>query len=269
LATGFLLHLLTPCTSEYVVLYSFSVASSDVATTAVQNGARLITHLFNAMPQLHHRDPSIIGLLGASPHLNSPFVMTTYLPCNLQDSPSFLESSLPLNESQNSSPRGYETPTASSEAFPTIPSRKGTLSRGAITPLNLSNKNKSRPTLHLEKGQIADMAFERPYYGLIVDGIHCHPNSVRVCISQPSILKSSHSQCNQLAYSSHPDGCILITDGKLDPYIRLEKNIYVYLAMKILDPKLQDGVHEWQGGRKFVKEGDRLCLEGTTTLAGR
>lgn len=53
---------------------------------------------------------------------------------------------------------------------------------------------------------------------------------------------------------------ILISDSK---------NIYVYLAMKILDPKLQDGVHEWQGGRKFVKEGDRLCLEGTTTLAGR
>lgn len=159
------------------MLYSSSVASSDVATTALQNGARLITHLFNAMPQLHHRDPSIIGLLGASPHLNSPSVMTTYLPCNLQDSPSFLESSLPLNESQNSSPRG----STLSEAFPTIPSRKGTLSSGTITPLNLSNKKKSRPTLHLEKGQIADMAFERPYYGLIVDGIHCHPNSVRVC----------------------------------------------------------------------------------------
>ncbi|KIM82614.1 carbohydrate esterase family 9 protein [Piloderma croceum F 1598] len=122
-----------------------SIATIDLATTAVQNGANLITHLFNAMPQLHHRDPSIIGLLG----------------------------------------------------------------------------------------QVADLSFERPFYEMIVDGIHSHPNSVR------------------LAYSSHPEGCILITD-----------------AMKILDPNLHDGVHEWRDGKRFVKEGDKLYLEGTNTLAG-
>jgi len=42
-----------------------SSASSEVARNGVLAGGRLITHLFNAMPQLHHRDPSIIGLLGA------------------------------------------------------------------------------------------------------------------------------------------------------------------------------------------------------------
>ena len=36
--------------------------------------------------------------------------------------------------------------------------------------------------LHLEKGQVADLEFERPFYDLIVDGIHSHPNSVRVCL---------------------------------------------------------------------------------------
>ena len=49
-----------------------SIATSDFATEAVRCGPRLITHLFNAMPQLHHRDPSIIGLLGASPHISPP-----------------------------------------------------------------------------------------------------------------------------------------------------------------------------------------------------
>ncbi|EED82609.1 candidate n-acetylglucosamine-6-phosphate deacetylase from carbohydrate esterase family CE9 [Postia placenta Mad-698-R] len=122
-----------------------SIASTDIATQAAYHGARLITHLFNAMPQLHHRDPSIIGLLGASPHLSTP----------------------------------------------------------------------------------------RPFYELIVDGIHSHPNSVR------------------LAYTAYPEGCILITD-----------------AMKILDPHLKDGVHEWRDGKRFVKEGDKLYLEGTDTLAG-
>ena len=42
-----------------------------------------------------------------------------------------------------------------------------------------------------------------------------------------------------------------------------------YLAVKFFDPKLQDGVHEWHGGRKIVKEGDKIYLEGTTTLVGR
>ncbi|KAA1476475.1 hypothetical protein DENSPDRAFT_785150, partial [Dentipellis sp. KUC8613] len=49
----------------------------------------------------------------------------------------------------------------------------------------------------------------------------------------------------------YPDGCILITD-----------------VMKILDPNLKDGVHEWRDGKRFVKEGFKLYLEGTDTLAG-
>ena len=38
--------------------------------------------------------------------------------------------------------------------------------------------------------------------------------------------------------------------------------------MKILDPHLHDGVHEWRDGQRFVKQGYRLFLEGTDTLAG-
>ncbi|KAF8911498.1 hypothetical protein CPB84DRAFT_1761978 [Gymnopilus junonius] len=208
-----------------------SVASTEAATEAVQHGARLITHLFNAMPQLHHRDPSIIGLIGASPHLASPAAITAQLPCTFTPEPvPLLE--LPQAEVNNSTSKRTSLEVVS-EAFEhsTVPPRKAT--QGVSTPTRSPTKPQARPTLHLDKGYIADMTFERPYYGLIVDGIHCHPNSVR------------------LAYSCHPDGCILITD-----------------AMKILDPNLKDGVHEWRDGKRFVKEGDKLYLEGTTTLAG-
>ena len=34
--------------------------------------------------------------------------------------------------------------------------------------------------LHLKKGETTRLSFERPFYELIVDGIHSHPNSVRV-----------------------------------------------------------------------------------------
>ena len=47
-------------------------ATSDLATEALRRGARLITHLFITMPQLHHCDQSIIGPLGASPHISPP-----------------------------------------------------------------------------------------------------------------------------------------------------------------------------------------------------
>ncbi|KAF8162371.1 carbohydrate esterase family 9 protein [Pholiota molesta] len=203
-----------------------SAAHTVIATEAVLRGARLITHLFNAMPQLHHRDPSIIGLLGASPHLSSPFI-AVMSPTFTEPLPSLeLPASSVDNEVQISSP-------ASSEALDASPKRKDTIISSVSVPTNAPVRKQSRPSLHLEKGQVADMAFDRPYYGIIVDGIHVHPNSVR------------------LAYSSHPDGCILITD-----------------AMKVLDPHLKDGIHEWRDGRRFVKEGDSLFVEGTRTLAG-
>lgn len=109
------------------------------------------------MPQLHHRDPSIIGLLGASPHLAVPLTAET-----------FPRSTSPTTASAISG--------VSSEAFdyrssPGTPVPKPNLSRAG-----------SRSELHLDKGQVADMTFDRPYYDMIVDGIHSHPNSVRVSL---------------------------------------------------------------------------------------
>lgn len=202
-----------------------SIATSDFATEAVRHGARLITHLFNAMPQLHHRDPSIIGLLGASPHISALPSPTPSTPTS-PGSPASPASPARSSSSQVSLPM---TTKAQSEAFddhetpPQTPMLAASRGAGRVPRLGL----------HLEKGQVADLEFERPFYELIVDGIHSHPNSVR------------------LAYNAYPEGCILITD-----------------AMKILDPHLKDGVHEWRDGKRFVKEGVKLYLEGTDTLAG-
>jgi len=201
------------------IVYSIghSIAPTEVATAAMAHGARLITHLFNAMPQLHHRDPSIIGLIGASPHLSS-----TFSPDLLPASPISRSPSTSISRSLSKS--GLSKLTAEvkhrSEAFDdqeTPPQ----------TPVTIAAVRK------LRTGGFSTGTLDRPFYELIVDGIHSHPNSVR------------------LAYNAHPDGCILITD-----------------AMKILDPNLKDGVHEWRDGKRFVKEGVKLYLEGTNTLAG-
>ncbi|KAH9833474.1 Metallo-dependent hydrolase [Rhodofomes roseus] len=206
-----------------------SIATTDIATHAVYHGARLITHLFNAMPQLHHRDPSIIGLLGASPSLY-PFASTPGSPASPASPASgswhARQTSLSkrLAQLQIEGPGSpAAAPKATSEAFDDQQTPPQTPILRALA---------STDDLNLRKGKVEE-AFERPFYELIVDGIHSHPNSVR------------------LAYSSYPDGCILITD-----------------AMKILDPHLHDGVHEWRDGKRFVKEGDKLYLEGTDTLAG-
>jgi len=126
------------------------------------------------MPQLHHRDPSIIGLLGASPYLAPPTDISPHLPCNISE-----PSDASLSTEDDSAVKDLNS-SPSSEAFET-----------STIPSKIPVRKQSRRTLHLEKGQVADMTFERPYYGIIVDGVHCHPNSVRVsiyCLSIPYII---------------------------------------------------------------------------------
>jgi len=38
--------------------------------------------------------------------------------------------------------------------------------------------------------------------------------------------------------------------------------------MHIMDPHLKDGTYDWRDGRRFIKEGVKLYLEGSDTLAG-
>ena len=52
-----------------VVALGHSDATTDVAEAAVEAGARLATHLGNAMRPLHHRDPGVLGVSLASPEV--------------------------------------------------------------------------------------------------------------------------------------------------------------------------------------------------------
>ncbi|KAJ6145229.1 hypothetical protein N7470_009124 [Penicillium chermesinum] len=124
------------------IIYSIghSDATYEQAVAATHQGARMITHLFNAMRPFYHRNPGIFGVLGQSDR-------------------------------------------------------------------------------------------RRPCYGVIADGIHLHPTSIKI------------------AYNAYPDGLILVTD-----------------AMRLCG--LPDGVYDWTNGERIVKTGARLTLEGSDKIAG-
>jgi N-acetylglucosamine-6-phosphate deacetylase len=146
-----------------LVSIGHSEATYEEASTAVSAGATMITHLFNAMRPLHHRDPGIFGVLGATEPQPQP-----------QQQPHQLE------------PRQQQPQ-------------------------------------------------KRPYFGLIADGIHLHPATVKI------------------AWHAHPAGLVLVTD-----------------AMHMVG--LPDGRYEWTNGEGehfIVKRGSVLELEGTGVIAGR
>lgn len=206
-----------------------SIATSPLATRAVIHGARLITHLFNAMPQLHHRDPAIIGLLGAG---------GLYSTCEVGEIPSSSTPAPSRALSPSSSPPASKTPSSfkslekkisslalSGAALPAASPSTSTSST-AVTSGNATPQRQKRdggagtaealddlltppmtPVLPpqtssaTQRASFADRVsgrmdpakqrkgmpsvapgdvYARPYYGLIVDGIHSHPNSVRV-----------------------------------------------------------------------------------------
>lgn len=138
---------------EKGVLTSVGHTEADYYQTvkAVEKGAKMITHLFNAMNSLHHRDPGPFGAI---------------------------------------------TKTKTSAAFD-----------------------------HLSPKQ-------RPYFGIIADGIHLHPASV------------------SLAYSAHPRGLVLVTDA-------------------VTFMGCEDGTYQWNNGQRVEKKGAKITLEGTDTIAGR
>ena len=77
----------------------------------------------------------------------------------------------------------------------------------------------------------ASSSISKPYFGIIADGIHIHPTSIKI------------------AYNAHPEGLILVTD-----------------AMRLAG--MPDGVYEWTNGSRIVKDGALLTLEENGKIAG-
>lgn len=104
--------------------------------------------------------------------------------------------------------------------------------RGATMITHLFNA--MRPFYHRNPGVfglLGQSDVPKPYFGVIADGIHLHPTSIKI------------------AYNAHSEGLILVTD-----------------AMRLCG--LPDGVYDWTNGDRIVKKGVRLTLEGSDKIAG-
>lgn len=147
-----------PLTKEMGVRVSLGHSLLDYygACEATYNGASMVTHMYNAMTQPHHRDPGLFGMLGVK--------ATDVIPNDADE-------------------KAYEK-------------------------------------------------FEKPFFGIIVDGIHVHPSAVNI------------------AYHANPEGCCLVTDA-------------------MFPMGLPSGTYPW-GRQAIVKEDIELYLDGTSnrTIAG-
>ncbi|KAG6038470.1 hypothetical protein E4U19_000346 [Claviceps sp. Clav32 group G5] len=110
------------------------------------------------------------------------------------------------------------------------------ISQGASMITHLFNA--MRPLHHRNPGIFGVLGkaetLTRPYFGVISDGIHLHPTTVKI------------------AFNAHPDGFILVTDA-------------MHLA------GLPDGTYPWMNGGQMcsiVKKGSKLLLENSDVIAG-
>lgn len=98
--------------------------------------------------------------------------------------------------------------------------------------------NAMRPLHHRNPGVFGVLgiaeSLPRPYFGIIADGEHLHPTTIKI------------------AFSAHPEGFILVTD-----------------AMHMVG--LPDGAYQWTNGdctNHIVKKGPKLILQGSDRIAG-
>ncbi|KAL9184176.1 hypothetical protein ACHAXT_002262 [Thalassiosira profunda] len=111
------------------------------------------------------------------------------------------------------------------------------LSNGATLLTHLYNamnpfhhRNPGLMGLLSSQAKLEGMGLNRPFFSIICDGMHVHESAVA------------------MAYRSHPDGCVLVTDA-------------------MAGQGLGDGTHSL-GNMSVSIKGDRATIYGTDTLAG-
>lgn len=105
---------------------------------------------------------------------------------------------------------------------------------------NSSRGNHHTPESSLtNNGAVMTSVHQRPFYGLIADKVHVHPYAMNI------------------AYDSHPDGLILVTDAMQAMGLPVGRHMLGEMSVDIFHGK-EDGHYE----------GLHACITGTDTLAG-
>ena len=159
---------------------------------ALRSGARCITHLYNAMPSFHHREPSVIGSLTLNDRLCLPEVSQKVVNelKNLKQTNGFVQSNgceKVFNGLSNSSDKKFIETSIGIDKFKTV---NGKNEKKPINGINgicsLNGKSETE-----KRTQLPSQLF----YGIICDGVHTVPAAVA------------------LAYRAYPEGIILVTDA--------------------------------------------------------
>ncbi|WWC86239.1 uncharacterized protein L201_001112 [Kwoniella dendrophila CBS 6074] len=213
-------------------------ATTEQALQSLSRGATHITHLFNAMPPLHHREPGIIGLLGL------PNNQTLKIETKVKDGSQKVVSTVPSPTGRSKPTTRVPSPITEVQIGSDIESVSGQLNAdtdkaGHHSKFSSAGESGIDQKLIefnekelINPEQRPDQMVKRPYFSIIADGIHVHPEAI------------------SMAYNCYPEGCILVSD-----------------AMHMLDPSLPDGIHPWRDGAIEKKNGG-ITLYGTDTLAG-